>query len=75
VNGYATGEGQWLWHSMDARKRKMRVKSMQGTVLFALGVIGALLSVIVGSVGLGIAALAVLVPGVIMLYQVGKSLP
>jgi hypothetical protein len=60
---------------MDARKRKMRVKSMQGTVLFALGVIGALLSVIVGSVGLGIAALAVLVPGVIMLYQVGKSLP
>jgi hypothetical protein len=36
---------------MDAyRKRKMRVKSMQGTVLFALGVIGAVLSIIVGTI-------------------------
>lgn len=55
-------------------KRKVRGKSMLGTVLFALGIIGAVLFAITGSVWIGLADLAVLVPGGIMLYQVGKAL-
>jgi hypothetical protein len=56
------------------RKGKARGKSMLGTVFFALGTIGALLLVITGYFWMGVAGFAVLVTGVIMLYQVGKSL-
>ena len=58
----------------DDRKREARGKSMLGTVLFALGILGALLFVITGSVWMGAAAVALLVPGIVMLYQVGKTL-
>ena len=47
---------------------------MFGTVLFALGVMAVIASVITGSVWLGAAAVVILVPGAVMLYQVGKSL-
>jgi len=57
------------------RKRALRAKSMMGTVLLALGIVGAVLAVVMSSVGIGLAALAILVPAVVMLYQVGKSLP
>jgi hypothetical protein len=56
------------------RKGKMRGKSMLGTVFFALGIIGAVLFVITGYVWMAVAALAVLVAGIVMLYQVGESL-
>jgi membrane-bound ClpP family serine protease len=57
------------------RKSEVRGKSMLGTVLFALGIIGTVLSVITPSVWTGVAGVALLVHGIIMLYQVGKSLP
>jgi hypothetical protein len=47
---------------------------MQGTLLFALGIIAAVLSLIVGSAWIAGAATALLIPAVIILYQVGKSL-
>ena len=48
---------------------------MLGTGLFALGIVAAILSVITNSVWMVVTAVALLVPGVFMLYQVGKSLP
>ena len=48
---------------------------MCGTVLFGLGIIGAIASAVTGSVWVIVAAVAFLVAGVLMLYQVGKSLP
>ena len=58
----------------DDRKAKVRGKSMLGTVLLALGIIGALLFVITGSIWVGMAAVVLLAPGIVMLYQVGKTL-
>jgi general stress protein CsbA len=57
------------------RKRKIRRKSMLGTVLFALGIIGAIAFAVTGSVWVVGAAVVFLVAGVLLLYQVGKSLP
>jgi membrane-bound ClpP family serine protease len=54
-------------------KKQMRGKSMLGTILFALGIVLLVSSVIAGSIWLGVAAVACLLPGVRMLYQVGKS--
>jgi hypothetical protein len=56
------------------RRKEIRRKSMQGTLLFALGIIAAVLSLIVGSAWIAAAATAFLIPAVIILYQVGKSL-
>lgn len=56
------------------RKGQMRRRSMQGTVLFVLGIIALIASVAIRSVWLGGAAVVLLVPGAVMLYQVGKSL-
>jgi len=56
------------------RRKETRRKSMQGTLLFALGIIAAVLSLIVGSAWIAGAATALLIPAVIILYQVGKSL-
>ena len=56
------------------RKGQMRRRSMYGTVLFVLGIIALIASVATRSVWLGGAAAALLVPGGVMLYQVGKSL-
>lgn len=52
----------------------MRRKSMYGTVLFVLGIVGLIASVATSSVWLGLAAMVVVVPSAVMLYQVGKSL-
>jgi hypothetical protein len=51
-------------------KNQIRRRSMIGTVLFVLGIIGLIASVVTGSLWLGD-----LGPGAVMLYQVGKSLP
>lgn len=46
---------------------------MLGTILFTLGIVLLVSSVITGSVWIGVAAAACLIPGVVMLSQVGKS--
>ena len=56
-------------------KRQIRRRSMQGTMLFALGIIGAIAFAVTGSVWVVGAAVVFLVTGVAMLYRVGKSLP
>lgn len=48
---------------------------MLGTVLFALGIIGAIAFAVTVSVWVGGTAVVFLVAGMVMLYQVGKSLP
>jgi hypothetical protein len=53
---------------------EMRRKSMQGTLLFALGISGAIVFAVTGTVWVIVAAVVFLVAGVLMLYQVGKSL-
>jgi cation transport ATPase len=55
-------------------KTRMRRKSMHGTLLFALGIIGAIAFAVTNSVWVAGAALVFLAAGVVMLYQVGKSL-
>ena len=55
--------------------RQLRRKSMLGTGLFALGIIGAIASAVSGSIWLIGAAIVFLAVGVLMLQQVGKSLP
>ncbi len=57
-----------------ARNEELRGKSMLGTVLFALGIIGVVLFLITRSNLVAVAAVACLLPGAIMLYQVGRSL-
>ena len=54
---------------------QLRRRSMQGTVLFAFGIIGAIASAATGSVWVIVVAVVFLVAGALMLYQVGKSLP
>lgn len=56
------------------QKNQMRRKSMYGTALFALGIMVAIASVVTGSAWLVGAAVAFLMLGVVLLYQVGKSL-
>jgi hypothetical protein len=53
---------------------QIRRKSMQGIALLALGIMAAIVFAVTGSLWLIGAAVAFLVPGVVMLYQVGKSL-
>jgi len=57
------------------RSNPMRRKSMQGTLLFALGILAAIASVVTGSIWVAAAAVVLLLTGVLLLYQVGKSLP
>ncbi len=47
---------------------------MLGTILFGVGVIAIVVYVFLGSAWIAGAAAALLVPAIIMLYQVGKSL-
>ncbi|MGD0772883.1 MAG: hypothetical protein ABSC05_08680 [Candidatus Solibacter sp.] len=56
------------------QKSQMRRKSMLGTVIFALGIMAVIASVATGSLWLVGAAVTVFVAGVVLLYQVGKSL-
>jgi hypothetical protein len=57
------------------RSNQMRRKSMQGTLLFVLGIIGAIVFVVNGSIWVAGASVVLLVTAVLLLYQVGKSLP
>ena len=57
------------------QRREVRRKSMQGTVLFALGIAGAIAFAVTGSLWVIAAATVFLVVGLLILYQVGKSLP
>ena len=57
------------------RSNQIRRKSMQGTLLFALGIIGAIVFAVTGSIWAAGAAAVLLVTAVLLLYQVGKSLP
>ena len=59
---------------MNGDRNRVRGKSMLGTVLFALGMIGGALFLLTGSIWAGVAAVALLLPGIVMLYQVGKTL-
>ena len=56
------------------QKRRIRRMSMQGTVLFALGIIGAVVSVVMGSVWIACGAVILLAAAIVMLYRVGRSL-
>ena len=61
---------------MDREARaQIRRKSMQGTLLFAFGILAAIAFAVTGSVWVIVASAVFLVSGVILLYQVGKSLP
>jgi hypothetical protein len=67
---------QCWWSQVDNdQKNQMRRRSMYGTALFVLGILALIAAVVTGSVWLGAAAVVILVPGAVMLYQVGKSLP
>jgi hypothetical protein len=57
------------------RNNEVRRKSMLGTVLFVFGSIGVVIFLITRSNWVAVAAVACLLPGAIMLYQVGRSLP
>jgi membrane-bound ClpP family serine protease len=56
-------------------KNQIRSRSMYGTALFVVGIIAVTASVVTQLVWLGIAGVVIMVPGAVMLYQVGKSLP
>ena len=56
------------------QKSQIRRRSMQGTALFILGIIGAIAFAVTGSVWVAGAAGVLLIAGVAMLSQVGKSL-
>jgi hypothetical protein len=43
-------------------------------MLFALGIMTLIGSVVTGSIWIGAVGVAIFVPGAVMLYQVGKSL-
>lgn len=61
---------------MDKNQRKqIRRKSMQGTLLLALCLIAAIAFALTLSLWLAGMAVVFLLVGVVMLYQVGKSLP
>lgn len=55
--------------------RQIRRRSMQGTALLALGIAGAIAFAVTGSIWVIVAAVVFSVAGVVLLYQVGKSLP
>ena len=59
---------------MNSDRSQMRRRSMQGTVLFILGIAAVIWFVVNGSVWLVGLAAVLLVPGLAMLGRVGKSL-
>jgi hypothetical protein len=63
-----------MW-MVPTRSNQIRRKSMQGTLLFALGIIGAISFAVTGSIWVAGASVVLLVTAVFLLYQVGKSLP
>jgi hypothetical protein len=71
--GWEIGRQYW-WFMNSDQKSLMRRKSMYGTALFALGIMAAIVSAVTGSVWLAGVAVAFLLLGLVLLYQVGKSL-
>jgi membrane-bound ClpP family serine protease len=64
------------WSHMDTdRKNQIRRRSMFGTSLFVVGIIAVIASVVTQLFWLGVAGVVIVLPGAVMLYQVGKSLP
>ncbi len=59
---------------MKPDRKKLRRKSMVGTLLFALAIVAAVLAVLMRSDWIAGAAVVLLVPGAAMLYRVGRSL-
>ena len=57
------------------RSNQIRRKSMQGTLLLAFGIIGTIVFAVTGSIWAIGVSVALLVTAVLLLYQVGKSLP
>jgi len=57
------------------RSNQIRRKSMQGTLLLALGILAVIAFAVTGSIWAAVAAAVLLVTAVLLLYQVGKSLP
>ena len=57
------------------QRRKIRRVSMLGTAFFALGILVAIAAIVTGSAWLVGVAVILLVPGLLMLHRVGKSLP
>jgi len=55
-------------------RREIRRKSMYGTLLFLLAILAAITAAVLGSTWLGVVAVIVLVPGVVILYRVGRSI-
>ena len=59
---------------MNRDRKATRRKSMLGTALFAFGILAGVFALITGSVWMVAAAVVLLVPGILMLYQVGQSI-
>jgi len=57
------------------QRRKIRRLSMLGTAFFALGIMAAIVALVTGSAWLVAVAVILVVPGLLMLHRVGKSLP
>ena len=55
-------------------RREIRRKSMYGTLLFLLAILAAITAAVLGSTWLGVVAVILLVPGVVILYRVGRSI-
>jgi len=56
------------------QRREIRRKSMYGTLLFLLAILAAITAAVLGSTWLGVVAVILLVPGVVILYRVGRSI-
>jgi hypothetical protein len=65
----------WSMPMNNDQKRELRRKSMQGTALLALGIVAAIAALVTGSIWLGGLAVGLLASAVVVLHQVGKSLP
>ena len=63
------------YESMNSdQRRQIRRMSMYGTLLFMLAILAAITAAILSSTWLGVVAVIFLVPGVVALYRVGRSI-
>ncbi len=59
----------------DTERQNIRRRSMQGTLLFAVGILAAIAFAVTGAIWLLAVAAVLLLPAIVMLYRVGRSLP